>query len=140
MPITISNHEIPLLYRALQALDGRQEVVELSEGDKTRKALQLKPYKFGGQVRMAVAEWLSAVRPISENLSKVHDALVKQYASAADPKTVDESRMPEFLHEWTRVEDDTHTFEQAPLAIADLHPEENQLPATVLSVLLLLKK
>lgn len=135
-PIRILNAQIPALLQGLSALDGRKEVVEVDTADgKTKRLLNTVPFVFSGKARLTAGKWIAALRTQSEILNKVHDDLVRQYATKDNPTTVAPENEEKFRAEMASV--DVTPFEVSLPAISfeDLNAETNKLPVSVIGVL-----
>ena len=137
MPITLRNADIPLIYKALQALDGRPSPVDVESDDgKKRTMIHTQPYTFSGMARLTVARWIARLKTETESLGKTHDGLVKQYATVEVPDKVEEKRMPEWRAEWMAVQEAAQDYDLALLKYEELKPEDNKLPGSVLGLLM----
>lgn len=134
----VLNRDLSNLMRALNALDGTPEVVKTKaggpDGEEASQVI-LKPYKFGGKTRLALAKWLSAVKSANENLSKAHDGLVKEMASPAAPERVAEENSGKFADAWTAVLAEAASFPLPKVSVDALDPDGNSLPISVLAAL-----
>jgi hypothetical protein len=136
MSISIKNIHIPTLLKALSALDGRQEVIEVDAADgKTKRALNTVPYSFSGKARLRAGQWIAAVRAQAEILNDVQDKLIRQFSDKSDPTKVAPKNDEAFAVEMTAVNNDLFTVELEPIPVEDLKVEDNQIPVSVLGVL-----
>lgn len=137
MPFILRNADIPTIYKAFQALDGRPVPVEVDTDDgKKRTLIHTQPYSFSGPARLQIAKWLQVLKTSNETLSKAHDQLVRQFSEAPKFDKVPDDKMDAFRTEWLKVQEESQQFEQAPVKLADLKIEDNKLPGTIVAVLL----
>lgn len=136
MPIVIKNSELLSLLKALSALDGHPEAVTLKDASgREHQQLVMKPYRFGGTVRLTLVRWLTEVKKANDVLGSVHDALVRQFSAGGLSDQVAPENMPEFTKDWEKVLDGERSFDLPQIPIGDLMAEQNQLPLTVLAIL-----
>lgn len=132
----VRNKDIAPLLAALNALDGRQEAVEIKdrEGNKST-VINTVPYKFSGEARLAAARWLKAMNDAHAPLKTTHDALVRQHAAPDKPEEVAPGNMRTYTDEWEAVGKLENEFDLPKIKIAGLKVEENMLPVSVLALL-----
>jgi len=163
--ITLKMGDLPLLQRALNALDGRAKAVPVKSADKASPENQIvfDPYVFGGKTRLRIAKWVAWVKIQVEALNKAHEGLVKQYSKpaegcsedgsasdapdepaevgAAAPQNeamaVHPSNNRAFYDEWSAAQESEvkAPAELLKLSYDDLKAEDNRLPPSVLGAL-----
>jgi len=131
----LKNRDVQSILKALNALDGRHEVVKVMQNGKEQSVINVVPYRIGGRTRMLCGKWLAAMKAQGELLSKVHDDLVRQYSTPDSPTAVPADKLDAWQDEWEKVLADSFEVSLAKIPMNDLNDEENQLPISVLGVL-----
>jgi hypothetical protein len=80
-----------------------------------------------------MVKWMNRLKSAHDDLSKTHDALVKQHADGGD--AVSAEKLADFHKAWNEVQDTAVMFDLPKVSIDALRPEENRIPITVLSAL-----
>lgn len=143
--MAIKNATLTALSRALTALDGRPDPIEITEGGQTRTVIHTIPYKLSGRARYAIARCLAHIKPALETFAKAHDGLVRQYSAQPDgsfyhdPFTGDVRVAPDndaaFQAELTALQDAEADVSLHQFYVEDLNLDENAIPPTILAAL-----
>ncbi|MBI5112863.1 MAG: hypothetical protein HZA68_12920 [Rhodovulum sp.] len=129
---TITTREAIALADAIQALDGRSRVVRRNNEDH----VTVEPYRFGGDLLLALAINRQRCRLIAEAHVHARNALVTRLAGGASIIPADHPAAADFHAEMSRMLGERHEIDLRRVPVAALRLDENPIPPAVLEALL----
>jgi hypothetical protein len=124
------NFQVQKLLNALQSLDGQPQAVTDAEG---RSVVIVKPYTLDFSTRMAIAANMTRLKPLVEQISVVHNGLIKQYS--VDGKTPDKGtrEYAQLTEQVTALLKDQAEVDLIMIRPEKLNVDKNQIAGSVLS-------
>ena len=124
------------LMGALTALDGRDKVVGEGANEKVLKVA----YKMPFNLRLDLAENKLLLERYSIAVSATRNEIVARHSGGLESLAQDHPNYAACRRELTDLENREHEFELVAIDLEALGAEENELPPSILSALLYIKK
>ena len=130
---TLANKEIMPMFESLFALDGRSQGVDGSD-----RPRPLVPFKFKGDLRLAIGRNIKALTPVYEELQDQKKKMRVDLLGSAEP--IENERKHENFQqlesEWRDLMAGTQDIQLYVIKWDDLRAEDNGIAPTVISSLL----